>query len=448
MVTAALLSSCGLYKNYERPDDITADNLCRNTAVDADDSLGIAALTWRELFTDPKLQSLIEKGLAQNTDMLSAEQTIISAEASLKAAKWAYAPTIAFAPTGTLSSVAWEKPSKIYEIPVTASWQLDLFGSLHNAKRSAKAQLANSKAYKQAVQSSLVASIANYYYTLSMLKDQLRISIETEQSWRQNVQTTRALMDAGQSNMAALSQTEANYYSICTGISDLKLQIAKLEDQFSALLGEAPQKYPIGTLDEFKVPQKLSLGIPAAALANRPDVKQAETSLAVAYYTTNQSRAAFYPTITLSGSLGYTNSLGGIIQNPGDWVWSAVGSLVQPIFQNGKLRAQYKISKAQQEQAKLSFYQTLLDAGTEVNAALAEVETTSEKTELYDKQIAALEKAVESTQALMVNSTTNYLEVLTAQQTLLSAQLTQISNKFDRVQAVVSLYLALGGGYE
>lgn len=448
MTTAALLSSCGLYKSYERPADIQTDGLYRSDNTQSGDSLGLASFAWREIFTDPQLQTLIERGLAQNTNLRSAQLQIEQSEASLKAAKWAYIPSLAFAPQGSLAGVDWGKATQTYTIPVSASWQIDIFGSLHNAKKRAQAQLENSQAYKQAVQSQLIAAIANYYYSLAMLKDQLAVSQETEKLWKENVETTRALMNAGQSNMAAVSQTEANYYSICTQITDLKQQISDLENEFSALLGEAPQKYAIGSMNNWKVPARMSAGIPAAALANRPDVKQAETQLAVAYYATNESRAAFYPGLNLSGAIGWTNDLGTLPVNPGKWIWNAMTSLTQPIFQNGKLRAQYKISKAQQEQAKLSFQQTLLDAGTEVNAALTKIQATGEKDGLYTKQIASLETAVKSTQALMMNSSTNYLQVLTAQQTLLTAQMSQISNKFSQIQAAIELYQALGGGYD
>ena len=448
MTTAALLSSCGLYKSYERPADIQTDGLYRSDNTQSGDSLGLASFAWREIFTDPQLQTLIERGLAQNTNLRSAQLQIEQSEASLKAAKWAYIPSLAFAPQGSLAGVDWGKATQTYTIPVSASWQIDIFGSLHNAKKRAQAQLENSQAYKQAVQSQLIAAIANYYYSLAMLKDQLAVSQETEKLWKENVETTRALMNAGQSNMAAVSQTEANYYSICTQITDLKQQISDLENEFSALLGEAPQKYAIGSMNNWKVPARMSAGIPAAALANRPDVKQAETQLAVAYYATNESRAAFYPGLNFSGDIGWTNDLGTLPVNPCKWIWNAMASLTQPIFQNGKLRAQYKISKAQQEQAKLSFQQTLLDAGTEVNAALTKIQATGEKDGLYTKQIASLETAVKSTQALMMNSSTNYLQVLTAQQTLLTAQMSQISNKFSQIQAAIELYQALGGGYD
>ena len=261
MTTAALLSSCGLYKSYERPADIQTDGLYRSDNTQSSDSLGLASFAWREIFTDPQLQTLIERGLAQNTNLRSAQLQIEQSEASLKAAKWAYIPSLAFAPQGSLAGVDWGKATQTYTIPVSASWQIDIFGSLHNAKKRAQAQLENSQAYKQAVQSQLIAAIANYYYSLAMLKDQLAISQETEKLWKVNVETTRALMNAGQSNMAAVSQTEANYYSICTQITDLKQQISDLENEFSALLGEAPQKYAIGSMNNWKVPARMSAGI-------------------------------------------------------------------------------------------------------------------------------------------------------------------------------------------
>lgn len=446
ITATALLSSCGLYKSYERPTDIKTDGLYKTVITNEQDSLGLAIYSWKEIFTDPNLQILIEKGLEQNTNLNNARLQIEQAEAVLKAAKWAFIPGFAFAPQGSLAGVDWGKASQTYTIPVAASWQIDVFGGLLNAKKRAKAQLENSEAYKQAVQSQLVSAIANYYYSISMLKEQLALSLQTEKLWKENVKTTQALMEAGQSNKAAVSQTEANYYSICTQIADLKDEIIILENEFSALLGDAPQKYTIGSLNNWVSPQGISTGIPAIALSNRPDVKMAEQQLAIAYYATNESRAAFYPAINLSGAIGWTNQLGSAIVNPGKWIWNAAASLTQPIFQNGRLRAQYKISKAQQEQAKNSFQQKLLDAGTEVNNALTKVQTSIEKDELYGKQVSALETAVKSTQALMMNSSTNYLQVLTAQQTLLSAQMAQISNKFSQIQATIELYQALGGG--
>lgn len=447
LAATAVLSSCGLYKNYERPADVVTDNLYRADA-NTQDTLGLAAYSWRELFTDPQLQQLIERGLQQNTNLRSTMLQIEQAEAALKVAKWAYIPSMAFTPQGTLSGRDWGKAMQSYTLPVSASWQFEQFGTLRNAKKRAQMQLLNSKAYQQAVHAQLVAAIANYYYSLATLKTQLDICYSTERLWAENVKVTKALMAAGQSNMAGVAQTEANYYSVCTQISDLKQQISDLEDDFSALLGEAPQKYEINTLDSWKRPAQLSAGVPAVALSNRPDVKMAESQLAAAFYMTNQSRAAFYPGLSLTGTLGWSNSAGTMVLNPGKFIYSAVASITQPLFQNGRIIAQYKISKSQQEQAKLTFQQKLLDAGAEVNAALTKIETTNEKAGLYQKQVAASQTALTSTQELMKNSSTNYLQVLTAQQVLLTAQMAEVSNKLSQIQAVIELYQALGGGQD
>lgn len=447
LATTALLSSCGIYSSYERPADIKTDNLYGATVTESADSAGLAALPWRSLFTDPTLQSLIEKGLQNNTDMRTAALGIEQAEASLKAAKLSFFPSFALAPQGGFNSVDWAKASKTYTIPLSASWQVDIFGSLRNAKKRAQVQLESSKAYKQAVQTQLIATIANYYYTLAMLDEQLNVSKATADIWQENIKTYKALMNVGQTTSAAVAQAEGNYYNVCAQIVDLEQQITEVENSFSTLLGETVSSIQRQSINDWQAPQSITVGIPSYALANRPDVKNAELALASAFYSTNAARSAFYPALNLTGTLGWTNDLG-VIVNPGKWIWQAVGSLTQPIFQNGKLRANLKISKAQQEEAKLAFQQTLLNAGAEVNTAMAKIQNNTEKEKLNDKQIASMEQAVKSTQLLMQNSSTNYLEVLTAQQSLLSAQLSKISTQFAKIQGTIELYQALGGGAE
>ncbi len=447
LATTALLSSCGIYSSYERPADIKTDNLYGATVTESADSAGLAALPWRSLFTDPTLQSLIEKGLQNNTDMRTAALGIEQAEASLKAAKLSFFPSFALAPQGGFNSVDWAKASKTYTIPLSASWQVDIFGSLRNAKKRAQVQLESSKAYKQAVQTQLIATIANYYYTLAMLDEQLNVSKATADIWKENIKTYKALMNVGQTTSAAVAQAEGNYYNVCAQIVDLEQQITEVENSFSTLLGETVSSIQRQSINDWKAPQSITVGIPSYALANRPDVKNAELALASAFYNTNAARSAFYPALNLTGTLGWTNDLG-VIVNPGKWIWQAVGSLTQPIFQNGKLRANLKISKAQQEEAQLAFQQTLLNAGAEVNTAMAKIQNNTEKEELNDKRIASMEQAVKSTQLLMQNSSTNYLEVLTAQQSLLSAQLSKISTQFAKIQGTIELYQALGGGAE
>ena len=442
----ALLSSCGIYTKYQ-PAETTPDNLY-GEEVAVDDTTNFGNVNWRELFTDPQLQALIEQGLQNNTDLRSAQLQIEEAEAALMSAKLAFLPSFALSPQGTISSFDGGKATKTYTLPVTASWELDIFGRLRNAKQQAKALYAQSKDYQQAVRTQLIAGIANVYYTLLMLDEQLAISQQTEDAWKETVASTRALMDAGLANEAATSQMEAAYYSVQTSILDLKEQINQVENSLALLLAETPRRYERGKLADQRLPEDVAVGVPMQMLSNRPDVRAAERSLEQAFYATNQARAAFYPSIVLSGSAGWTNSAGSMIVNPGKFLASAVGSLTQPLFNNGQIMAQYRIAKAQQEEASLSFQQALLNAGSEVNDALVACQTSKAKTLLFEKQIQSLEKALESTSLLMEHGTTTYLEVLTARQSLLSAQLSQTANRFTEIQSVINLYQALGGGRE
>lgn len=444
-VAALTLSSCGIYTKY-KPATEVPENLYGEEVAAADSLDNIGNLSWREVFTDSQLQALIEQGLQNNTDLQSAQWRVKEAEAAMLSAKLAYLPSFALSPQGTASSFDKAKATQTYTLPVSASWEIDIFGRVRNAKRQAKALLEQSRDYKLAVQTQLIAGIANTYYTLLMLDAQLEISTQTQQSWKETVDATRALMDAGLANEAAVSQMEATYYSICTSILDLKEQINQVENSLSLLLAEAPHAVRRGSLQGQELPAHLAVGIPVQMLANRPDVRSAERSLESAFYATNQARSAFYPSIVLSGSAGWTNSAGSMIVNPGKFIATAVASLTQPLFNKGTNIAQLKIAKAQQEEAKLSFQQTLLNAGSEVNEALVQYQTAQEKSAYYDKQIISLNKALESTSLLMQHGNTTYLEVLTAQQTLLNAQLTQVANRFTEIQGVINLYQALGGG--
>lgn len=444
-VAALTLSSCGIYTKY-KPATEVPEKLYGEEVAAADSLDNIGNLSWREVFTDSQLQALIEQGLQNNTDLQSAQWRVKEAEAAMLSAKLAYLPSFALSPQGTASSFDKAKATQTYTLPVSASWEIDIFGRVRNAKRQAKALLEQSRDYKLAVQTQLIAGIANTYYTLLMLDAQLEISTRTQQSWKETVDATRALMDAGLANEAAVSQMEATYYSICTSILDLKEQINQVENSLSLLLAEAPHAVRRGSLAGQELPAHLAVGIPVQMLANRPDVRSAERSLESAFYATNQARSAFYPSIVLSGSAGWTNSAGAMIVNPGKFIATAVASLTQPLFNKGANIAQLKIAKAQQEEAKLSFQQTLLNAGSEVNEALVQYQTAQEKSAYYDKQIISLNKALESTSLLMQHGNTTYLEVLTAQQTLLNAQLTQVANRFTEIQGVINLYQALGGG--
>lgn len=441
-----LLSSCGIYTNYQRP-DLQTDNLF-GEGVETADTANLADLYWWEIFTDPDLQELIKTGLENNTDLQIAYLRITESKAALQSAKLAYLPSLSLNPQGTISSFDGAKASKSYQLPVDASWEIDIFGKLTNAQKKQRAALEQSEAYRQAVQTQLVASIANSYYTLLMLDSQLTISEQTAANWKENVQMMNALKKAGQTNEASVAQAEANSLAVDASLLDLKQQIIEVENALSAMLGETPHTITRGSLSGQTFPEETAVGIPLRILSNRPDVKSAEASLAQAFYATNEARSAFYPSLTLSGSAGWVNNGGGIVSNPGALLLQAVGSLSQPLFNKGKNKANLKIAQAQQEEAKLTFRQTLLDAGAEVNNALTQCQIAREKVSIYQKQVDRLETAVQSTRLLMQHSNTTYLEVLTAQETLLQAELTQVSNRFNEIQGIISLYQALGGGWQ
>ena len=453
-----LFSSCGVYTKYkpatEVPDGLYGEEMAAFTeslagspaATEDSLDLGLGGMDWHELFTDPHLQALIGQGLQNNTDYQSAQLRVEEAEATLLSAKLAFLPSFALAPQGTVSSFDSRKATQTYSLPVTASWELDVFGRMRNAKKQSQALYAQSEDYRQAVRTQLIAGIANTYYTLLMLDEQLAISRQTEEAWKETVASTRALMNAGMANESAVSQMEATYYQVQGSVLDLRKQINQAENSLALLLAETPRHYERGSLAQQQFPTDFSVGIPVQMLSGRPDVRSAERSLEAAFYGTNKARSAFYPSITLSGSAGWTNSAGVMILNPGKFLASAVGSLTQPLFNRGQVIAQYRIARAQQEEAALGFQQTLLNAGSEVNDALTAYQTSQGKKLLLDKQVASLQTALRSTSLLMEHGNTTYLEVLTARQTLLSAQLSQTANHFTEIQSLINLFQALGGG--
>lgn len=441
------LGSCQIYRSYERPESVTvSDSLYRQSNI-ANDTTSLAALTWKELFTDPQLQQLIETGLNNNTDLRIARLKVEEAEALLMTSRLSYLPSLSLTPQGTLKSIDGEKPAKTYNLAASAEWEIDLFGKILNNKRGAQAALEKSEAYRQAVQTQLVATIANSYYTLLMLDEQLDITRRTAETWTESVRAMKALKRAGQATEMAVAQTEAGKLAVDASVVSLEQQINEMENSLSTLLGMTPQEISRSTLDVQQFPDSLSAGVPLQLLSRRPDVRQCEAQLAVAYYATNSARSAFYPSINLSGSAGWTNAAGAAITNPGQWLLTAVGSLVQPIFNKGQNIANLKIAKAQQEEALLTFQQSLLDAGAEVNDALVQWQAAKKRIALDEQQTASLRSALRSSELLMQHSSQNYLEVLTARQTLLQAELDLTSDRFDKIQGVINLYHALGGGY-
>ncbi|WP_075316776.1 efflux transporter outer membrane subunit [Bacteroides togonis] len=444
---SVLTTGCGIYNKYERPDlgTVQADSLYRSDAA-PDTASSIASLGWEELFTDPCLQSLIHRGLEANTDLQTAALRVKEAQATLMSSKLAYLPSLQLDPQGNLSSFDGSKTQKTYSLGGSASWEIDLFGKLTNAKRGARAALLESEAYRQAMQTQVIATVADSYYALLMLDEQVRVTTQTAESWREYVKSLHALMNAGEADRATLSQAEASRLSAESSLLSLQRQVAEQENALCVFIGEVPHRLERGTLNDQQFPDRMSVGLPIELLSRRPDVRQAEASLMQAFYATNSARSAFYPSITLSGSAGWTNSGGAAITNPGAWLLQAVGSLVQPLFNRGQNIANLKIAKAQQEEAVLAFKQSLLDAGQEVNNALIQWQTAREQILLDMEQVKQLETTVSDTRLLMQYGTVNYLQVLTARQSLLSAQLTLASDRYSEIQGVINLYHALGGG--
>lgn len=450
----ALLSSCHIYKTYDRPEDIVAEGLYRDTVAVNDtlvsDTANFGNLPWREVFTDSQLQALIEQALTSSPDIRTAALRVQEAQAPLLASKLAFIPALTLSPQGTVSSWDKGKATQTYSLPVTASWQIDMFGQLLNLKRQAQATLEQTLAYEQNVRVQLIANTANLYYTLLMLDRQLQITEGTAEILKKNTETMIAMKEAGFYNTteAAVEQSRAAYAQVQASIPDIRSSIREVENSLCLLLGEPAHGIERSVLEEQQLPNEFSVGIPLQLLSNRPDVKAAEQALASAYYNTNVARSNFYPRITLSGSAGWTNSAGAAIVNPAKLLASAVASLTQPIFQNGANIAKLKIAKAQQEEAKIQFQTTLLNAGNEVSNALDMYQACTEKVNARNMQVNSAKNAADYTKELFNLGTSTYLEVLSAEQSYLSAQLSEVSDTFSRMQAVISLYQALGGGRE
>ena len=436
-ITILSLHSCSLYKKYEREQMWFVDSLYRRMEITGD-TLSTASVSWNDMFTDPILQEWIQLGLDYNTDLNVARHRVQEAEAALLSARWALLPGATFTAQGGA-------PGN-FSARADASWQADIFGSLRNSKRKAQAAVEQSKAYQQAVQTQLVATIANSYYTLVTLDEKLAISKRTMQTWDENIRTLEALKRAGKTNEAAVLQAKANKLNVEASVLTLEKEILAMENSFCALVSIVPMPIERSSLKDLEFPEKLSVGVPAELLSRRPDVRQAEMALAQTFYNVNSAKAAFYPNVTLSGAIGWTIS-GGTAIDPGSMITNFIGSLVQPIFGRGANKARLQAAQAQREAAAWQFRQSLLDAGVEVNNAVTQWQTAQKRVELDKRQILNLQASVWNTQLLMKHGNANYLEVLTAQKNLLQAELSEVSDRFDEIQAVINLYQALGGGY-
>ena len=450
-----LMSSCGLYNKYERPKNVETSGLIRDVLSDRDtlvvqDTASFGNLPWREVFTDPQLQALIEQGLQKNTNLLNAALNVQSYEAILRAAKLAFLPAVqignAQQPMGTISWLHNDPvvTTKSYNMPVTASWTLDLFGNILSQKRSTQMKLLAMKDNQMAVRAQVISGIANSYYTLLMLDQQLAITNEMSQMAKETWEMMQLQYQLGRMRSTSVQSAQASYLSTLTQANDFRRQIRATENALCLLIGQQGQQIPRSTLDEQSLPAEFATGVGVALLKNRPDVHQAEMQLATCFHDVQTARSKFYPSVTISGSAAFTNQNGTI--NPGKWLTSVFGSLMQPIFQRGALTANLKVSKLQYEQAFNNWQNAILKAGNEVSNALVNYNGYDENSKLEAQRVEVLTKNVEDTRALYKSSGSSYLEVLTAQTQLLNARLKQVTNDFNKMQSVVSLYTALGGG--
>ena len=441
-----------LYGKYERP-DVNTQGLFRDP-VSLTDTLAVADTTtfgnmpWRTVFTDPTLQNLIQTALDNNVNMLNAALNVKMVEEALKCARLAFLPSLSFSAQGTIARLQTDPAvtSKIYQMPLAASWNVDLFGNLLNAKRSAQMQLLATNDYQTVVQTNLISGVANLYYTLLMLDKQVEIVGEMETLTKETWEKMQVMKDTRIGyRSTAVQSAEAAYYSVQSQRVDMLRQVREIENSLSLLLGLPAQTIHRGTFEGQHLPENLATGVGIQLLNNRADVHAAELALAQCFYDVNRARSRFYPQITITGSGAFTNNNG--VVNPGKLLLSAVGSLVQPIFQHGQIVAGLKVAKMQYEQAYNTWQNTILQAGNEVSNALVQYNSAAEKAEFDAKRVEVLRKNVEDTRTMLAASpNTSYLEVITAQSNLLNAEISKVTDDFNKMQAVVNLYQALGGG--
>ncbi|MNK14840.1 Outer membrane protein OprM precursor [compost metagenome] len=449
------LSAC-VTKKYERPAVISNDLYRGNTSTD---STTIANLQWKTLFVDAGLQSLIEEGIGGNLDLKQAIERIKIAEATLLQSRAALLPSLTADVSVTdakQSRAALNFPPGInintetqtYKAQLSTSWEADIWGKLSSAKRSAYASLLQSDAAKRAVQTQLIANIANGYYNLLALDKQLSITEQTVKIREKDVETMKSLKEGAVVNGAAVVQSEANLYAAQVTLPDLKRSIRETENALSILLGRGPGKIDRSTLDQQTTYSNLQTGVSAQLLQNRPDVQAAEFAFRAAFENKNVAKAYFYPALTLTANAGLSSlSLKNFFDN--SLFYNLIGGITQPIFNKGQNKARLKTAQAQQQIAFYSFQQTLLTGGQEVSDALFAYQTAAQKETTRAKQVASLTKAVDFTKELLrYSSATNYTDVLTSEQSLLAAQLSSINDRLQKLQSVVNLYRALGGGWK
>ena len=454
-VAGLMLSGCGLYNNYEKtvqePEGVFG---ATPDITSATSETSIAEMSWREFFSDPLLQQLIEQALANNTDLNSARINIEKSEIYLRTKKLAFLPSVYFSPQGSFSKFGSESWTRSYNIPLDVSWDVDVFGSLRNKKRAAKAALLQAQMTEESTRSNLISSVAQEYFYLQLLDRELEILISTDSLWKASLDTQQALYENGQAYSTAVNQQESSWLDVKLQIVAIKRAIRSTENEICSLLCITPQhierskwyadEYHSSADKRLFEERYMKVGVPAMMLERRPDIRLANFYIEEAFYNVQAARAAFYPSITLTGELGWSNN-GGYV-NPGKLLLQFIGQLSQPIFARGQINANYKTAQLTEENLKKKYVQVVVDAGNQVNEAIADCRAARQNHDYYHRQVEVLHEAYIGTHELMDNGKAQYLEVLTAQESLLNAQLNEASNMYNGAQALISLYIALGGG--
>ena len=454
---AFTLQSCFVAKDYKRPEIEETENLYRTDNLPSD-SLSMADVSWKTLFTDPFLNQYIEEGLQNNIDIRIAIQQIIAAEAYLKQGKAGYLPTINATGSASrayisgngqqgaiLSSLGKDHIDQ-FELSGALSWEADIWGKIRSNKRAFAASYLQSVAAHQAVKTQLIATIAATYYQLLALDSQLEITQKTIESRFKGVETIKALKDAGQTNQVAVDQNIAQYNSAKALEVDIETAIFRTENTLSILLGKGPQHFERSSLNKQKIDTELKLGVPSTLLSNRPDVMAAEYNLIQSFELTNVAKSNFYPSLTLTASSGFQSLSFDNLFDGSSFFTNLAGGITQPILNGRKIKTQYEVAKSQQEQALLNFKKSLLTAGSEVSNALFAYNSETKKYDFRLKEVEALRKAEQNSDELLKNGYANYLDLLTARQSALNAELNIIDSKLQQLLTIVDLYEALGGG--
>lgn len=456
LVPAVLLSlqSCFVAKDYTRPAEVVQEEFFRTDQL-PQDSLTMAEVSWREMFTDPFLSTYIEEALENNIDIRIALQQMQMAQAYLRQGKAAYFPSLN-AGAGVVHQELAANNQSLYgrssidqfELTADLSWEADIWGKIRSNEKALQASYLQSVAAHKAVKTELIANLASLYYRLLSLDEQLAITRQTVLNREQSVETIKALKDAGNVTEVGVQQTQAQLYRAQAVIIDLENEIRLLENTFSILLGEAPHHIERSDLDEQQILTELKTGVPMQLLRNRPDVVAAEYNLINAFQLTNVARSSFYPSLRINASTGFQSLDLGDLLNTNNLFASIAGSLTQPIFNRRQIKTDYEVAQARQEIAFLNFRETILLASGEVADALYNYHAATEKMEVKLKEAESYNLATSYSEELLNSGFANYLEVLTARENFLNTQLELINIRFNELNAIVNLYQALGGGWE